>query len=432
MVITKILETDISTDVVVIGGGIAGVTTLYYLLKNTNKKIILIEANQLAHGATGHNAGQIVAEFERSLESVIAEHGIKKSIQGFQLVEDAWELLSEILQDTKIDVPFKEFIGYGGFARLEQLMPDLKTELIKNRHGLVAFPVLIARSSGWMTQIPKEYHELCTEVDDSIIKKSLEVTTDEYLAALPGKKATMNSALFTERLAEWCLKQFPDRVQLFEHSFVHGIELAGRPSILTERVVVTCDQVVLCTNGFDRFYIHDKNGLEIDTKFHHLVEGVVGYMTGFLSKNEIDPMANYFYHKAMKEDDPYFYVTQRKFAETSSDYLMAIGGPEIALQEREIYFSEYDVANNFKDESIAFAQNHFDMNHFEHKFFWHGLMGYTRTKLRLVGPEPQDLDLLYNLGCNGIGILPSIMGAHKIAQHINNEPMEETIFDPKR
>jgi glycine/D-amino acid oxidase-like deaminating enzyme len=59
-------------------------------------------------------------------------------------------------------------------------------------------------------------------------------------------------------------------------------------------------------------------------------------------------------------------------------------------------------------------------------------MGYTTSGVRLVGPEPLESRLLYNLGCNGVGILPSIMGARKIAKHVNGEKVEETIFDPKR
>jgi hypothetical protein len=38
---------------------------------------------------------------------------------------------------------------------------------------------------------------------------------------------------------------------------------------------------------------------------------------------------------------------------------------------------------------------------------------------------------MYNLGCNGVGILPSIMGARKIARHVAGEAVPETIFDPK-
>lgn len=429
-----------SIDVVIIGGGIAGVTTLYFLLKHTNKNVMLIEGSRIGHGATGHNAGQVVAEFERPLLSLVHEHGMKKAIEGFRMMEHAWDLAAEIMEDTKLDVPFKEFIGYGGYCELQQLMVDLDTELLKNQNGLVTFPILVSRQSGWIQDIPEKYREICTEVDAGSIKELLGTTKAGYHAALPEKKGTMNSALFSEKLAMWCLEHYKSRVQIFEGSFVHGVELDGdTPKVITNQATVNASEIVLCTNGFESFYIKDKQGMEIDTKFHHLIQGKVGYMTAYLTDQELHPMANFYYEegKVRSADtfhsDPYIYVTRRAFAgDEHGTHLMAIGGPEAHLVEREIYFREYDVNQKFKDDADLFAKKHYDMSPFKDTFFWHGLMGYTRTGLRVVGREPLDTRLMYNLGCNGVGILPSIMGARKIARHVNGEPVEETIFDPKR
>ena len=63
------------TDFVIVGGGIAGVTTAYYLLLNTDKNICLLEGDKIAHGATGHNAGQLVLDFERPLSDLVKQFG---------------------------------------------------------------------------------------------------------------------------------------------------------------------------------------------------------------------------------------------------------------------------------------------------------------------------------------------------------------------
>lgn len=277
------LQENLFADVVIVGGGIAGVTTLYYLMKHTDQRVVLVEGRRLAHGATGHNAGQVVAEFEKPLVHLVREHGLGKAIRGFELMEESWGLLSDILADTEMDIPFREFVGYGGYSEIGQLLADLETELIKNTHGLVSFPVLVSRASGWMAQIPERYRAICTEVEASLVSELLGVRGSDYHAALPEKKATLNSALFTERLALWCLDRFPERAQVFEHAFVLGVELdTAHPRVLTDRAAVSAEKVVLCTNGFENFYIRDRSGLAIDTKFHHLVEGGVGYMTGYL------------------------------------------------------------------------------------------------------------------------------------------------------
>jgi glycine/D-amino acid oxidase-like deaminating enzyme len=62
---------------------------------------------------------------------------------------------------------------------------------------------------------------------------------------------------------------------------------------------------------------------------------------------------------------------------------------------------------------------------------WHGLMGYTPSGVRIIGPEPRNKILLYNLGCNGVGLLPSIYGGKKISLFINGENLPASIFDPK-
>jgi len=58
-------------------------------------------------------------------------------------------------------------------------------------------------------------------------------------------------------------------------------------------------------------------------------------------------------------------------------------------------------------------------------------MGYTTSGLRLIGPEPANPVLLYNLGCNGIGILTSIYGGKKISDFLAGKTMPPSIFDPK-
>ena len=57
-------------------------------------------------------------------------------------------------------------------------------------------------------------------------------------------------------------------------------------------------------------------------------------------------------------------------------------------------------------------------------------MAYTDSKLRLIGVEPCNPVLLYNLGCNGVGILPSVYGGHRIARLVAGHQLEPSIFDP--
>ena len=64
-------------------------------------------------------------------------------------------------------------------------------------------------------------------------------------------------------------------------------------------------------------------------------------------------------------------------------------------------------------------------------FHWHGLMGYNESRLRVVGAHRRYEQLLYNLGCNGVGFLPSIAGGHRLAQLLAGRQVGPSIFDPR-
>ena len=52
------LKENIECDILIIGGGIAGLSTAYYL-KESNKKIVLIDKDRIGYGATSKNTGKL-------------------------------------------------------------------------------------------------------------------------------------------------------------------------------------------------------------------------------------------------------------------------------------------------------------------------------------------------------------------------------------
>jgi glycine/D-amino acid oxidase-like deaminating enzyme len=151
------------------------------------------------------------------------------------------------------------------------------------------------------------------------------------------------------------------------------------------------------------------------------------------------PMANAFWEEDTENfGDPYFYITRRQYEydKGSKHNLISIGGPEVRIGEGEAYSYEDDYPEDMTGEIDTFVQKTYDLEQnkkIDYVFTWHGLMGYTKNGIRMVGPEPVNGVLLYNLGCNGIGLLPSIFGGKKISRHIAGENVEKSIFDiPKK
>lgn len=436
---TGAIRNNTESDILIIGGGIAGACSAYYSLKNTEKAVTLIEAKKIAHGATGHNAGYVVAEFEKPFQEIAKEYGLDKARAGIEAIESAWDHLFEIIKETEMDITLDSFIGYGGYSHFDQFLLDVTDEYLMNPIRADADKILISIESRWKESLKPEIRSICKEVPQSVLLRKLETKNSIYHAALPRKVGVANTALFTEKLLLYCLNTYPDRFTLFEHSPIHRVKLKEYCCIsYSGEYMITSQEVVLCTNGFENFSIENEHGADIDTKFHHDVKGVVGYMSGYTSHIAHSPGA-YFYYPGNKINtdpyvsEPYFYLTRRKFRhhEAQTDSLVSIGGPEVYLDDRDVYEHEHEIKEDVINEINGFVEKNFDENGLEPRFFWHGLMGYTTTGIRLVGHEPCNPRLLYNLGCNGIGVLPSVYGGWKIGQHLSGVKMEDTIFDPK-
>lgn len=437
------LERDTESDIAIIGAGISGLATAYFVLRFTNFRVILVEADKVAHGATGHNAGQIVSYFERQVSDLAREYGLELTAQAQRAVDSAWGLLDDIYAHTGLKTPFATFTGYAGCQDLQEVLLHLDNSVYCQEAGLPIEPVFISETYSDLSLIPEKYSSFYTLIPHSEILEKLETENTKFVALVTGKKGCMNSALFCEDLLHFLFTEYADRFRLVEHSPVSNIRLEKDYAVLSiKKSYLSAKKVVLCTNGFERFTITNAVGPDIDKKFHHLVRGTVGYMAAYLEPRVRAPIAiSYLPNRAFlqqdaKADDPYFYLTRRDF-ELSGDNtqsLVCIGGPEALMDDSNNYRKEHPYPEEAQEQIDTFLHEsfkHAPQEEISYHYKWHGLMGYTPNGLRCIGPEPLNPVLLYNLGCNGIGILPSIYGGKKISQFLAGEDLPPSIFDPQ-
>lgn len=435
------LNRDLNCDVAIVGGGIAGVVTAFFTLRNTNKSVLLFEADKIAHGATGHNAGQITSYFERPLPEMVEEFGVQRAIDGQRSIEGAWDLLDQIIKEANLDLHHSRFIGYAGLSSLEQLVPHLKSSRFRVDYDLFQEKILVAHEWEDALKIPEMYTDLFSLVPQAKILELLESNNPDYIASLSYQKGCMNSAVFTENLHTYLTQKYEDRYAFYEGSPVKSVILKENEAELEIlQHTVQAQKVVLCTNGFEQFTIKNEAGPAINTQFHHLVTGLVGYMSGYVQTPQHEPIAISYFpkEKINKSDvlnDSYFYLTRRPFEHEKNKRhnLICVGGPDKELPESEKF--EYDHTEMGKvnvtiDTFLRKSYNKYPPENVEFAYSWQGLMGYTPNGIRRIGPEPCNEVLLYNLGCNGVGILPSIFGGMRIAQFLNNEKVAPSIFDP--
>ena len=437
---THKLDRDLETDIAIIGAGIAGIATAFFILRNTNQRVTILEGYKLAHGATGHNAGQVTSYFERPFYDIASEFGLGMATDGQRAVESAWELLDEIYTTAGLTIPLHRFTGYLGLSTYDQIMTHLKNNVFRKRGGLNTESIMIADDAPFLNLIPKDMESFYTITPRAQILSLLETENSEYSVCISYQKGCLNSALFTEQVMQYLLGQYPDRCALYEHTHVGKIVLRdGGATLDIGMDTVTAGRVILCSNGFENITIIDHNGLALDTKFHHTVEGTIGYMSGYLETYNKPPIAiSYFGEEDIPgKDDPYFYLTRRQYEyeQGTKHNLICIGGPDQLLDDRMEYIRESDYPDDAYRSIDTFVKRVYDADPnktITYQFSWHGLMGYTPNRLRIIGAEPTNPTLLYNLGCNGVGILPSLYGAKRISQILSGEQLPPSIFDPKQ
>lgn len=434
------LGADVSVDVAIVGAGIAGISTAFFALKYTDKKVAVLERHLLGHGATGHNGGQAVTYFERGFAGLCEEFGVKRAAQGQRDIDGAWELLDEMYTDASLGIFCARFVGHMGLANRGQVMSELKNNHFRKQAGLPQDALRISASAPWLHDIPHEYAGLYKVVPEAEVFALLETKSPEYVAVLSELKGVLNSALFCEKVVEYLRQTYPDRFFLYEHAHVDKLLLRSDHALLdVGRHVAKAGRVVLCTNGFESLRIINETGLDIDARFHANVRGAVGYMSGYLERLNKPPTAlSYYGEQDRGPEANYIYLTRRPYEYEKGVHhnLISIGGPEAALEEDAQYSFDAEYPDAAAEAIDAFIKRVYDPDpnrKVEYVFTWHGLMGYTKNGVRMVGEEPQNPVLLYNLGCNGVGLLPSIFGGRKIARHLAGEAVPPSIFDvPKR
>ena len=98
-------------DVVVIGGGIVGVTAAY-LLKKAGKSVCLLERDRLGSGDTGSTTAHLTYVTDLRLPKLANSFGEKAAARVWQAGAEAIDTIEAIVRDERIDCGFRRVPGY--------------------------------------------------------------------------------------------------------------------------------------------------------------------------------------------------------------------------------------------------------------------------------------------------------------------------------
>lgn len=365
---TPIINLSKKYDVCIIGAGIAGLSTAYWLQKNDpHLKIIIIDKFFLGAGASGRNAGFLTCGSAEHFQKLVSTLGITKALEIWKFSELNHQLLmTEIIQDEPDSVDYK-----------------------KTGSCTVA-----AAPSDW-----ERYQNLSQTMTDSGIK--VELINEKYLAknygvhGFSGAIQYMNDALIHPVKLLHKIKSKLQRTDFISNTEVFKIEPQTTSVIIhTNQINIECSQVFSCLNSltsdlfpdFKKLILPQRGQILLTEQLPQFVQGPC-YLTKHLCY----------------------------FRQLPSGELLIGGFRNLALEAENTAVDETTAA--IQDALTDFTKSYFKIPadiKINHR--WSGIMGFTPDGQMLLGEHPTLKNVFIMGGCSGHGMGLSFNAARVLVE----------------
>ncbi|MNJ35243.1 Gamma-glutamylputrescine oxidoreductase [compost metagenome] len=380
-----VLQEDITCEVLVIGGGMGGVTCTY-LLSKQGFDTVLIEENTIASGSTLTNTGLLQFCNDKTLTSFIHTFGEEIAVHFYQLSLEAVAQLVEI-----------------------------SSTLSKNARVEPKNSLYLASSSEDVEMLKEEYYHLQ--------KYKLPVTWwDKYkieahfpfsrnAAIYTDQDGEVNPVAFITELAQTSAKA---GARIFEHSGLTGIEChsdhviayVGKQRIRTNKVIFA--------TGYTTQTFKPDRGAELTSTYVTVTEVIP----------ELD---QHWYESCLiwETARPYFYLR------TTSDGRIVAGGldeplPPNGLEEDRYLHQSNQLLTKMKEMFPNFSDT-------RTAYRWGAVFGGTRDGFPFIGPHERYPNCYFLEGYGGNGTVCNMIGANLLTDIISGkERWDAGMFDLMR
>lgn len=130
----KPLEKDEETEVCIIGAGMFGLTTGYYLTQQ-GKKVIILEKGEIGEKASGNTTGKITSQHGLFYDYLIKDHGEEMAQKYFETNEQAIQNIKSIIEKEQIECEFSEQDSYVYTTQTDEISEIEKEAEALNKIG---------------------------------------------------------------------------------------------------------------------------------------------------------------------------------------------------------------------------------------------------------------------------------------------------------
>ncbi len=374
---------EIKTDVVIVGGGIAGLSAAQSF-RNKGLSVVLLEQYYCGAGASGKSSGFITPDSELNLSHLIREYGPEKARALWEFVISGVRLIEANIKRFSIDC------DYQVQDSCVVANSDHASKLIKHEHEA---RLQLQYQSAYYTQAQLS----------SIIGSS------GYTGAV---RYPNTFGIHAYRYCQAMKNILHDAgVQIYEETPVIKINPDGVDTLYAK---VKAKHIIVCA---DRF-IPDLNKLTYD--IYHAQTFLM--MSAPLPDHEIKKI--FPDKKLMVWDTDLIYQYYR----INGDNRLMLGGGNIlsTYDKQEKYH-----AKNIGLKLITYFKNKFpDVNiHFE--YMWPGLIGISKDILPIVGPDKENKNIYYVGAAAGLP-WAAALGAYSADHIIDKRNDFDHYFAPTR
>jgi len=369
------INSDIDTDILIIGGGITGALIAYKLITE-GKKVVLVDRRDICNGSTAASTALLQYEIDVALHKLIELRGLDCALDSYRNGKKAIFDLRAIIDTIKSDCQF-EFKKSIYFTSLKKDIPFLKKEFdTRRQHG---FDVT------WLSRF--NLKEMGLNAIAAIESKTAAVM-DPYKLAID--------------LLYYCHQ---NGMQIFDRTNITSIQNQKEKCIAhTEnKFSITANHIIHCS-GYE--------------STETLTEKVVDLKSTYVIASENLPYLPAAFKNAIfwNTSNPYLY-----FRATADNRIIIGGGDED--------FKDANKRDKLlpKKERYLLKQFHrkFPLINFKMDYSWAGTFGETQDGLPYFGkPDPRKNEH-YVLGFGGNGITFSVLGMNSILDSINNKKNQD-------
>jgi glycine/D-amino acid oxidase-like deaminating enzyme len=371
------LEKNIETDALIMGGGISGVITAYYLMK-AGINCMVVDSRSIGLGSTCASTSLLQYEIDVSLSDLTNKIGLADAVYAYRLCGDAIGKLHKIATTVGFhDFSFKKSLYYATDKKHVSFLKD-ECRIRHENNFEVQFleKEIIEKEFGFKAP--------------GAILSGLAAVTDAY---------GLTHAIHQHNLKNGC--------EVYQRTFIKHIDhKKDGVKLITDNKISIKAKKLIYANGYEAVNYISKKIVDLTSTFATAAETGTARQDGWRDDLIIWNTAT-----------PYLYMR------STNDGRIIVGGRDEKFYNPEkrdklIGSKSYQLKKDFN--SV------FPRIEFNPEFNWTGVFGSTKDGLPFIGPYKKLPNSYFALGFGGNGITFSVIAAEIIIDMILGKSRGDT------